>query len=59
MKVARMALVVASVLSLTSCPSTAEKPVGPVSEKDPKPWNPPVSGQGAGAFGAMPQQPRR
>ena len=54
-----MLLIGASVFALTSCPSTAEKPVGPVSEKDPKPWNPPVAGQGAGVFGAMPQQPRR
>jgi hypothetical protein len=59
MKALRMLLTGASVFVLTSCPSTAEKPVGPVSEKDPKPWNPPVAGQGAGAFGAMPQQPRR
>ena len=59
MSVLRLLLALSLVLALTSCPSSVEKPVGPVSEKDPKPWNPPVAGQGAGAFGAMPQQPRR
>lgn len=55
----RLLLVLVSVPALCSCPATVDKPVGPVSEKDPKPWNPPVAGQGAGAFGALPQQPRR
>jgi hypothetical protein len=59
MKALRMVLVTGSVFALTSCPAPMEKPVGPVSEKDPKPWMPPVAGQGAGALGAMPQQPRR
>ena len=59
MKALRLMLCAGSVLALNSCPATGDKPVGPVSEKDPKPWNPPVAGQGAGAFGALPQQPRR
>jgi hypothetical protein len=59
MKALRMLLIGATVFALTSCPDPVDKPVGPVSGKDPKPWNPPVAGQGAGAFGAMPQQPRR
>ncbi len=42
---------------LSSC--APEKPQGPQSDKTDMPWNPPVPGQGAGAFGGMPQQPRR
>lgn len=42
---------------LTSCPEPT--PVGPTTEKTTLPWNPPVPGQGGGAIGNLPQQPRR
>jgi hypothetical protein len=48
---------------LTSCATEDEeesrKPVGPPSSSSQLPWNKPVPGQGGGAFGALPQQPRR
>jgi hypothetical protein len=37
----------------------SRKPVGPPSSSSQLPWNKPVPGQGGGAFGALPQQPRR
>ncbi|MCW1922771.1 hypothetical protein OKA05_09430 [Luteolibacter arcticus] len=56
---ARFAAILLACGSLTACPAPADKPVGPVSDKTTRPWNPPVPGQGAGALGVMPQQPRR
>jgi hypothetical protein len=47
---------------LPSCATDEEeevKPVGPPSTSSQIPWNKPVPGQGGGAFGALPQQPRR
>lgn len=48
---------------LPSCVTKDEeetrKPVGPQSTSRQIPWNQPVPGQGGGAFGALPQQPRR
>ncbi len=47
-------------LPLVSCnttdPDLDPQPTQPQSASDPKPWNRPVSGQGGGAFGAMPNQ---
>lgn len=43
-----------------SCANEAEKkPVGPVSETSPIPWNSPVAGQGQGQFGMLPQNQYR
>ncbi len=47
---------------LPSCATKEEevrKPAGPASASRQLPWNTPVPGQGGGAFGALPQQPRR
>jgi hypothetical protein len=47
---------------LPSCATEDEedrKPVGPTSTSRQLPWNQPVPGQGGGAMGALPQQPRR
>ncbi len=56
-------LAVTTVLPLVSCTTGDEeeerKPVGPPSQSSQIPWNRPVPGQGGGAFGALPQQPRR
>ncbi|MEK7953158.1 hypothetical protein [Luteolibacter soli] len=38
---------------------TGHKPVPPPSTSSKIPWNKPQAGQGGGAFGALPQQPRR
>jgi hypothetical protein len=56
-------LAVTAVLPLASCKTGDEeevrKPVGPPSQSSQIPWNKPIPGQGGGAFGALPQQPRR
>jgi hypothetical protein len=52
---------IAATLFLPAC-TTEEperKPVPPQSSSSQIPWNRPVPGQGGGAFGALPQQPRR
>lgn len=44
----------------SSCADKPEKkPVGPVSQTSPIPWNSPVPGQGQGQFGMMPQNQYR
>lgn len=62
MRFAFAAIVFTAILPLASCTSGEEKerkPVGPQSTSSQIPWNKPISGQGGGAFGALPQQPRR
>ncbi|HEY1122997.1 MAG TPA: hypothetical protein VGE67_15400 [Haloferula sp.] len=59
-----MRLILAAVAVAVLSPSCAEKeterkPVPPPSSSSSIPWNKPVAGQGGGAFGALPQQPRR
>jgi hypothetical protein len=46
---------------IPSCATEEEerKPVPPPSSSSQIPWNKPQPGQGGGAFGALPQQPRR
>ncbi|MBC8127383.1 MAG: hypothetical protein H8M99_09620 [Gloeobacteraceae cyanobacterium ES-bin-144] len=39
--------------------NTHDKPVGPVSDTSAIPWNSPVSGQGQGQLGMMPQNQYR
>ncbi|WP_193212531.1 hypothetical protein [Luteolibacter marinus] len=57
------ALSFTAILSVCSCTTGDEenerKPVPPQSSSSQIPWNKPVPGQGGGAFGALPQQPRR
>jgi len=56
------AIVLSAILPLASCTDGEEKerkPVGPQSSSSQIPWNKPMPGQGGGAFGALPQQPRR
>jgi hypothetical protein len=59
----RPLLLIASVLvvvpSLVSCVEPEKKPVGPQSSSSQMPWNTPVSGQGQGQFGMMPQNQMR
>jgi len=57
----RLILAAAAIAVLSpSCADEKErKPVPPKSESSNIPWNQPRSGQGGGAFGALPQQPRR
>ncbi|MCW1886108.1 hypothetical protein OKA04_15320 [Luteolibacter flavescens] len=50
-------LLVAPVFLLVSC--AEKKPVPPTTDSTTIPWNPPQPGQGAGAFGVLPKQPRR
>jgi hypothetical protein len=52
------------VLALASCvtpkdPDLDPQPTIPKSDLDQKPRNTPVPGQGGGALGVMPKQPRR
>lgn len=48
------------VSGLSSCVETAEKkPPGPVSDTSNIPWNSPISGQGQGQFGMLPQNQYR
>ncbi|MCW1886109.1 hypothetical protein OKA04_15325 [Luteolibacter flavescens] len=59
-----MRLTLAAIVLAVLSPSCAEKettrkPVPPPSSSSQLPWNKPVAGQGGGAFGALPQQPRR
>jgi len=59
-----MRLILAAVAVAVLSPSCAEKeperkPVPPPSSSSNIPWNKPVAGQGGGAFGALPNQPRR
>lgn len=64
MRLMLVAIVSAAFLPLVSCvtpedPDLNPKPSMPRSELDQKPRNTPVPGQGGGALGVMPQQPRR
>ncbi len=62
MRFALAAFVLSVVLPLASCTTGEEeerKPVPPQSSSSQLPWNKPVPGQGGGAFGALPKQPRR
>jgi hypothetical protein len=61
MRFALAALVLSAILPMASCTTEEKerKPVPPQSSSSQIPWNKPVSGQGGGAFGALPQQPRR
>lgn len=43
----------------TKDPDLNPQPVVPPSGSNQKAWNQPIPGQGAGALGMMPQQPRR
>lgn len=43
----------------TEDPDLNPQPVTPPSNSNQKAWNRPLPGQGAGALGMMPQQPRR
>lgn len=53
-------LVLSAGFGFTSCADEpVKKPVGPVSETSKIPWNSPVSGQGQGQFGMMPQNQYR
>jgi len=60
-----MRLILAAVAVAVLSPSCADKeetgrkPVPPPSSSSQIPWNKPQPGQGGGAFGALPQQPRR
>ncbi len=59
-----LAIVSAGFLPLASCitpedPDLDPKPTMPESNLDQKPRNTPVPGQGGGALGVLPQQPRR
>jgi hypothetical protein len=59
-----MRLILAAVAVAVLSPSCADKeterkPVPPPSTSSQIPWNKPQAGQGGGAFGALPQQPRR
>lgn len=62
----RTALLLASsllVLPFVSCapkdPDLDPQPTMPESTSRQTPWNKPISGQGGGNMGALPQQPRR
>jgi hypothetical protein len=57
----RLILAAAAIAVLSpSCADEKErKPVPPPSTSSSIPWNKPQAGQGGGAFGALPQQPRR
>ena len=59
-----LAILPAAVVCLASCvtpkdPDLDPQPTIPRSELDQKPRNTPVPGQGGGALGVMPRQPRR
>ncbi|MFC7336392.1 hypothetical protein ACFQY0_04315 [Haloferula chungangensis] len=43
----------------TEDPDLNPQPVAPPSSSNQKAWNQPLPGQGAGALGMMPNQPRR
>jgi hypothetical protein len=61
MRMTFAALVLAAFLPscATEDDEESRKPVGPQSTSSQLPWNLPKPGQGGGAFGALPQQPRR
>ncbi len=62
MKQSSLTLLLATFMSLalSSCVTKEEKkPVGPVSQTSKIPWNSPISGQGQGQFGVLPQNQYR
>ena len=62
MRLIVLAIASSAVLPFVSCTTDEEperKPVPPPNTSSQIPWNKPVPGQGGGAFGALPQQPRR
>lgn len=61
MRFALAAFVLSAIVPLASCTTGEEerKPVPPQSSSSQLPWNKPVAGQGGGAFGALPNKPRR
>ncbi len=61
MRFALAAFVLSGILPLASCTTEEKerKPVPPQSTSSQLPWNKPVAGQGGGAFGALPNKPRR
>lgn len=63
MRISLFALFVAGTFPLISCtpkdPDLDPKPTGPAADSRQTPWNAPLPGQGGGALGALPQQPRR
>ena len=63
MRFALAAIALSAVLPLSSCVTKDDevkrKAVPPPNTSSQIPWNKPVAGQGGGAFGALPQQPRR
>ncbi|MEP4078554.1 hypothetical protein [Haloferula sp.] len=58
-----LALTTLAFLPICSCttedPDLNPQPVVPPSSSNQKAWNEPIPGQGGGALGMMPQQPRR
>jgi len=58
----KLLFVVGAALALSACtsdPDLEPEPTRPQSDSRQNPWNEPIPGQGGGAFGALPQQPRR
>lgn len=53
------AAVIAAFVSSCATEEKERKPVPPPSSSSRLPHNMPLPGQGGGAFGALPQQPRR
>jgi hypothetical protein len=58
-KLALSLATVALALGLSACVEPEKKPVGPMSDTSKIPWNAPVSGQGQGQMGMMPQNQYR
>lgn len=60
MKTVCIIMAAAATLVFTACVDQPEKkPTGPVSETSAIPWNSPISGQGQGQFGVLPQNQYR
>ncbi len=58
-KVSLYLFALAAAVGLSACADTEKKPVGPVSDTTVIPWNTPISGQGQGQMGMMPQNQYR
>ncbi len=56
-----VSLILSCGFGFTACADKepVKKPVGPVSETSQIPWNSPITGQGQGQFGMMPQNQYR
>lgn len=55
----RILAMVASAFAFASCADENTRPAGPTSDSSAMPWNTPVSGQGQGQFGMLPQNQYR